>query len=124
MARGETVTEGPAEAVEDSWDDVPEIEKGIGETYKFDNIGDTVIGEYLGTGELEINTDDGEETALYHRVKTDDMGTIALSSSFDLGRKLEDIATGTRVRIEYLRDTPTNRGQTDMKVFKVQAKLG
>ncbi len=109
---------------DNNWDDVPEIEAGIGETYTFKNKGDVVIGEYLGTGELELDTDDGEEIALYHRIKTDDMGTLALSSSFDLGRKLEDIAVGTQVRIEYLKDIPTNRGLSEMKVFKVQAKLG
>lgn len=108
----------------DSWDQVPEIEKGIGETFTFDTIGDVVIGEYLGTGELEIDSDDGEEVAVYHRVKTDDMGTLALSSSFDLGRKLEEVAKGTQVRIEYVRDIDTARGQTPMKSFKVQAKLG
>lgn len=108
----------------DNWDDVPEIEAGIGETFTFDTIGDTVIGEYLGTGELDLDTDDGEETALYHRVKTEDMGTLALSSSFDLGRKLEGIANGTRVRIEYVKNIDTARGQTPMKSFRVQAKLG
>ncbi len=114
----------PTKPVKDSWDDVPEIEAGIGETYTFKNVGDTVIGEYLGTGELELDTDNGEETAVYHRVKTDDMGTLALSSGFDLSRKLESIANGTQVRIEYIKDIPTGRGMTDMKSFKVQAKLG
>ena len=103
-------------AQEIDWDSIPVIEKGIGTLYKFEEVGEVFIGEYLGTGQLD--TDEGE--AEYLRFKRDGQ-VLAISTSFDLGRKLEEVQEGAMVRIQYLADQPTKRGQTPMKVFKVQA---
>jgi hypothetical protein len=105
------------EAKEIDWDSVPVIEKGIGSLYKFEQPGETIIGEYLGMGMLD--TDEGEKE--YHRFKLAGDLVYAVSASFDLSRKLEEVEPGSMVRIEYLDDQPTKRGQTPMKVFKVQA---
>jgi hypothetical protein len=108
------------------WDDIPTIEAGIGETYKFEEHGEVVIGEYLGTGTLD--TDDGE--ALYLRFKQEDGKVLAISANYDLKRKIIEggdsgnpIQEGAMVRIVYTHDTPTSRGQTAMKVFEVRATL-
>ena len=110
-----------------NWDDIEPIQAGIGSIRRFDKHGDIVVGYYQG--EVTLDTDDGE--APYLQFKDADTGElIAVSAATDLVRKIvnhDDPATGVPVgalvRIEYISDAETKRGQTPMKVFKVQARF-
>lgn len=105
-------------AKKDHWADVEEVRKGF-TTVKFENIGDSFVGIYRG--EETITTDDGE---LIEAFTFDDLEgmPVGIWKSHDLTRKLEEVAEGSTVRIEYRSDVPTRRGQTPMKEFKVQYK--
>lgn len=101
------------------WEGVDTIAPGIGEVVKFQNIGDVLVGTYLGRTEVE--TDDGMVGA--HTFVDPNGEPIAAWASYDLDKKLAEVQTESLVRIEYVKDIETSRGQTPMKSFRVQAKF-
>jgi hypothetical protein len=120
------VKEAPTGDIYDpaAWEDIEPIARGIGDLFKFDTLGQTLIGLYQGV--VTLDTDEGEKPYLQFKdamINGEKVGLVAVSASYDLNSKLTDISTDSPVFIRYVADRETSRGQTPMKVYEVKAKF-
>jgi hypothetical protein len=120
------VKEAPTGDIYDpaAWEGIEPIARGIGDLFKFDTLGQTLIGLYQG--EVTLETDDGEVPYLQFKdamINGERVGLVSVSASYDLTTKLASISVDSPVYVRYVADKETSRGQTPMKVYEVKAKF-
>lgn len=115
-----------ADAPDDwEWDRVAEESPA---KVEFDTIGDTFIGQYAGTQhveqeEIDKATGERKDTSFdLFLFRGRDGKLYAINTSWKLREAMESVAKGSWVRIQYVADIPTKRGQNPMKDFTVDVR--
>lgn len=103
------------------WGD--EVLAGWEDTFSFDNHGDTFIGRFEGNEETALQNGDIAIASVF-TVQDDDGDEmrIGIWSNHDLRKKLNKVAPGTLVRIEYVSDRDVHKGLTAMKEYSVRTR--
>lgn len=106
----------------DGWDDVAPVEgeDTYGETLRLE-LGEIFVGHYVRSEE-GIETDNGTATA--HRFANPDGDAVTIWGSKDLNSKLNAVAAGDLVRIEFQKEIEMKSGKNPLKLYKVQSRKG
>jgi hypothetical protein len=114
-----------AKAPEQEWENVTE---GARINVAFNDIGDTLIGVFVGTQTVDDpnNPDESWEQYLFDDCEypEDVAGEgVAVNAGYDLRRALDQIEPGKfLVRVQYARNIPMRGQPSPMKGFKVDRK--
>jgi hypothetical protein len=89
----------------------------------FDTPGDTFIGQYQGIEHIEQPPDDRgvDQSFDLHTFRGRDGSLYAVNDSYKMKTAMADIKPDTWVRLTYVKDIPSNKGNP-MKDIKVEAR--
>lgn len=105
----------PPVAEDDEWETVAEARSKM----IFDTDGDEFVGVWEGF-ETVIDPNTGEEY-LYANFRNPDSGPVTTSAGYQLKRGLENVKTGTKVKLTRTGQTDMGKGKNPMTDFKIQA---
>lgn len=93
------------------------------QTNELNNAGDVVTGTYLGKRESTKYRGDGEPfQEIVYQFIDEDGDEFPIRGTSGINKYMVKIPIGAIVRIEYVKDVPTDKGNP-FKMFKVQFKL-
>jgi len=113
-----------ATGLDEDWEQVSE---GARPQVQFTDLGDTLIGTFMGFQEIEDpNSGETWKQALFDDVEIPedlDGEDVVINPGYDLLRALERIEPGKfRVRVQYARNIPIAGQPSPMKGYKVDRK--
>lgn len=83
----------------------------------FETPGDQFIGTYVGEDHIEPENGEPFDRFVFH----DRTGApVALNKSYKLEEAMKAVEPGDLVRVTYMKDIPTRRGQNPLKDYKVE----
>lgn len=90
----------------------------------FDTIGDVFIGQYVGPLHIEREPDkEGRDQSFtLYTFRARDNGLYALNESYQIEEAMKSVEAGQWVRVTYMKDIDTARGQNPMKDFRVDIR--
>lgn len=94
----------------------PKGSDGFADKFKFDKVGVSLTGHYLGSEVIDISG----KAVLKHTFKTTDGQLVAPLGSTDLNRQLEHVSPGSMLRVTLAEEKKIKGRPVAMKVFSVE----
>lgn len=89
---------------------------GFADKFKFDKVGASLTGNYLGSEVIDING----KAVLKHTFKTADGKLVAPLGSTDLNRQLEQVSPGAMLRVTFSEEKKIKGRPVAMKIYSVE----
>jgi hypothetical protein len=85
----------------------------------FDKVGDTYVGEYLGSEVISFTDRDGEDQSFTQLKFRDNEGLKGINAGYELRKAFDGIPAGSIVRVQYVKNVPITGQASPMKSFRV-----